>query len=157
MSNKPTNKQNQPTIREKQEKQYEQRDINPGFSLDPMALDAGLQKELADKGFVGRFINIKQLEKNGGYHAKGWRPYKRDKINEDISGIFGRDPDNYVRRGDLILAVKTQEEVDSHKAYLRQQADESSVHKSMKRHKEQLKQAVRSNGQSESMYVESDN
>lgn len=156
MSNKPAYKQNQPTISEKQESQKKSQ-VDPGFSLDPMSLDAELAKEIESKGFVGRFISVKQLERNGGRHNKGWRPYKRDKISTELSGIFGRDPDNYVRRGDLILAVKTQEEVNSHKAYLRQEADASSVNNSIKRQKEQLKQAIRSNGKSESMYVESDN
>ena len=120
---------------------------DPGFSLDPYKLAPDLQKELDDKGLVGRFLNLDLLEQNGGYHPKGWRPYKRDRVdNSDFAKIFGKDPDGYVRRGKSILGVKTKEEVGRHRAFLAQEAEKASYVNCNKRAKRAMKDHIRQNG-----------
>lgn len=76
--------------------------------------------ELKAQGLVGRWLNAKKLYDNQGYHEKGWRVYKRQKPAQTaIEFKTGSDPEGVVRRGDMILGVKTVDEVAKHKAYLR--------------------------------------
>lgn len=86
-----------------------------------------LRDELDAQGLECRFIDAKRLYEMNGYHDKGWIPYKReakasDKVNAS-DWKFGNDPGGVVRRGSLILAVKTKEQVQKHKLYLKQKAD----------------------------------
>lgn len=92
---------------------------------NPLALPPELQKELEDKGLVGRFVSSKILYSHQGYHPKGWRAYKSTNAGK-VDGVefkLGSDPDGLVRRGDCILAVKTVEEHAKHKAKLQERAD----------------------------------
>ena len=121
--------------------------FDPGFNIDPYALSDDLKKELDDKGFVGRFVNIEFMKRNGGYHPRGWRPYKRETLEDsEYTSLFGRDQDGYVRRGESILAVKTKEEVERHKAYLAHQAQLCSHKNYMKKSKQEMKDRIRSQG-----------
>ena len=82
-----------------------------------------LARELDEKGLVPRFVDAKKLYEMNGYHPKGWVPYKRDMSivgKEDFK--YGSDPSGIIRRGSLILAVKTKEQAAKHKAYLDQRA-----------------------------------
>lgn len=102
-----------------------------------LALTAEVKKELADQGLVARFVNAKQLSEMGGYHAKGWRVYQRPGKEKtsgtmDSGALVGNDPNGFIRRGDAILAVKTEAEVEEHREYLRSKADR---HKNFKKQK----------------------
>jgi hypothetical protein len=112
---------------------------NP-FDFDFFKLPADIQKELDDKGLVGRFVSVKLLEEYNGQHPKGWRVYKRDKVeNSAYTAIFGKDHDGYVRRRSLILAVKSKDEVDAHKMYLNKLADDVNLEKMKARREAELK------------------
>jgi hypothetical protein len=91
-----------------------------------LALSPEMQKELDEKGLVGRFVDAKKLFENGGYHPKGWVPYRREKKSGDILDKdefrFGSDPSGVIRRGSVILAVKRKEEVEKHREFLKQRA-----------------------------------
>jgi hypothetical protein len=115
----------------------------PNFAKNVFDIDSALQKELDEAGLVPRWVNIKQMENFGGYHPKGWVPYKRKSINE-TEKLFGQSGDGFLRRGDLVLAVKKKEEVDKHRAYLRHEAKESSVKELTKRTKKNFKDMIRS-------------
>lgn len=86
-----------------------------------------LRDELEAKGLECRFIDAKRLYEMNGYHDKGWVPYKREAKSSDTVNAsdwkFGTDPHGVIRRGSLILAVKTKEQVQKHKLYLKQKAD----------------------------------
>lgn len=75
-----------------------------------------VQAELDEKGLVGRWVNAIKLQQMGGYHPKGWQPFRSEKYKSDFK--FGSDPDGVIRRGDCILAVKTLEDVETHKEWL---------------------------------------
>lgn len=92
---------------------------------NPLALTPELKKELEEQGLVGRWVSAKELVANQGYHKRGWRAYerKKDATMSGAESIFGRDPSGVVRRGDCILAVKTKEEVETHRAHLSEKAN----------------------------------
>lgn len=90
-----------------------------------LSIPPEIQKELKDKGLVGRFVRAGLLYANQGYHPKGWRAYKRD-AGAKVEGVefkTGSDPEGLVRRGDCILAVKTVEEHEKHVNWLEAKAD----------------------------------
>lgn len=84
---------------------------------DIYAISPELQAELDEQGLVGRFINAKKYAENYGQHRSGWRVYKRDmsklkKGQGSLDFVHGTDPEGYIRRMDLVLAVKSNEEGD---------------------------------------------
>jgi hypothetical protein len=118
---------------------------------NPLDIDPQLKNLIADKGFSIRFINYKQFVDMGGTHEAYWRPVSRKELKEwgyDMmdthSFISGSDPDGFIRRKDLILAVRTKELNEKHKAYLRQEAQSRSNLE--KRHAEELRDQVRRSG-----------
>jgi hypothetical protein len=92
-----------------------------------LAVPAEIQEELAEQGLEGRWLNAKTLHSNQGYHPKGWSVYRRKAPTVDSSAFkFGSDPDGIIRRGDLILGVKTTEKADLHRRHLSSRADRYS-------------------------------
>lgn len=90
---------------------------------DKFKIDEALKAELAENGLACRFINFKQYRENYGIHKSGWVAYKRKSKDPTPAGdLFGSDPDGYVRRGDMILAVKKQEDADKQKKFLQQRS-----------------------------------
>ena len=98
-----------------------------GFGIDQFGLDDKLRAELDSKGLEAHFLSIKEIEKCGGFHPRGWRPYKREVQDSQNAFTFGRDPEGLVRRGDLVLGVKTKEEANTHRAYLSKEANSRKV------------------------------
>ena len=82
-----------------------------------------LAKELKDSGLSYRWINAKEFQKNFGFHHSGWQPYKRKQTSAKVDSLYGGDVEGYVRRGDLVLAVKTNEEQEKHKMGLAYKAN----------------------------------
>jgi hypothetical protein len=86
-----------------------------------------IKAELDKKGLVPRFVSLKVLQDNGGYHPKGWTPYTVE--NPQVNPITGTAEKTF-RIGDLVLAVKTKEQHAKHKEYLSQRsAAQSQEHK----------------------------
>jgi hypothetical protein len=103
--------------------------LNPNDIFgDATSLSPELKKELEDQGLVPRWVSYKQMKAMDGYHAKGWRVYKRknDDIIDNQEFRLGGSPDGYVRRGDMVLAVKTVEDWKRHKDYLAAKAERYS-------------------------------
>lgn len=121
---------------------------------NPLTLDDNLKKELADQGLAYRFVDAKRLYEMGGYHDKGWIPYKRTSKASDSIGLgefkFGSDPEGIIRRGSLILAVKTAEQVAKHRAFLRVRADRGADFNHEKA--EELKKFARDKGLGAEVY-----
>lgn len=111
-----------------------------------LKLDPELESELKSKGLAWRFVDAKKLLESGGYHAKGWSVYKRTGSSDTIGSSefkFGSDPDGIVRRGSMVLAVKTQAQANLHKEFLRQKAERYSA--IVPQAAEALRQAARDN------------
>jgi hypothetical protein len=110
-----------------------------------LGLDPSIIKALKAKGLAYRFVSAAKLQQNAGYHERGWTPIKR----KDIEGYgtldtFGADPEGYVRRGDLVLAVRPQALNDKHKAYIAQEANRGNH--SQKSQAKELREFVKNSG-----------
>lgn len=138
-----------PQIKKKQEFNFSK------FNSDKTEVPADIQKQLADEGLIGRWVNINHMKKFGGRHEKGWVPVKIKKSEDEIS-LFGSGPTDYFQRGDLVLAAKKKEAVAEHKAYLRHEAKLSCVKERMKRNRQEFKDEIRDNGLSEYLKVVDD-
>ena len=94
---------------------------------NPLKIPEDLQKELNDKNLTPKWVAAKVVYENGGYHPKGWVPYKRATTTQSMTEFgLGRDPEGVVRRGDLLLGVKPKAEAEKHKAYLTQKANRAA-------------------------------
>lgn len=93
---------------------------------NPLALPPELQEELDRVGLVGRFVDAKKLYEMNGYHKMGWRVYKQKNADGTMGNAefrFGTDPEGVIRRGSLLLAVKSKEEHARHKLFLEQKSE----------------------------------
>jgi hypothetical protein len=124
----------------------------PSFAKDKFEIPEDVAKELAEKGLKGRWISMKELELGSGYHRKGWVPYKKETPSE-IEKLFGKSPDGFVRHGDLVLGVKKEEDVQAHRAWLRQEAKNNSVKEITKRTKKNFQDSIRQAGAQDAIKV----
>lgn len=107
-----------------------------------LGIDPAVAKEIEAKGLVYRFISAPQLQKMGGYHPRGWKPYKQDRGTMDVHSLqFGSDPDGFIRRGELILAVRPKDLNEKHKAVLKQKA--ARGRETQTTHANELKEMIR--------------
>lgn len=128
--------------------------INPDeVFMNTLGLDPDMVKTLEAKHLAYRFINYKKFVDMGGVNEGYWVPVSRKNLKEwgyDKIGtqdfIFGSDTDGYIRRGDLVLAVRSQDLNEKHKAYLKQEANARSGRKMQKTHAEELRDLVKSSG-----------
>lgn len=75
---------------------------------DQFAVAPAIKQEIESQGLVYRWINAHKLQANYGFDSRQWQPYKmKNPIN--FGGLESKDSEGYIRRGDLILAVQTQE------------------------------------------------
>ena len=92
---------------------------------DATSISEELKKELEEQGLVPRWVDYKQMKEMDGYHKKGWVIYRRK--NRDIIDNqefrFGTGPDGLVRRGSMVLAVKSKADWVKHKNYLKDKAE----------------------------------
>lgn len=74
---------------------------------DYFFVDAGVKRDIEKQGMVCRWINAKKLQENYGFDRRQWKPYKKATDSIASSNSFGgTDSEGFVRRGDLILAVR---------------------------------------------------
>lgn len=121
----------------------------PDFATSNFDISPDIKQVLQKEGLEGRYVNIKRLQDLGGVSQKGWVPYKIPKEVQEkrAANLFGSDPDGFVRRGDLVLAVKKKEDAEHHRAWLRQEASDNRVNNGMIRKKEQeLKDMIKDFG-----------
>lgn len=106
--------------------------FNPA-DLYQSALDIpeSIKKEIEEKGLAARWINATEFQRQYGFHKSGWTPYKPDNKLPAIAGVSG-DPEGFVRRGDLILATKTKEQHNLHKARLKMKSSMASGYNATK-------------------------
>lgn len=80
-------------------------------------IDVELKQELDDLGFACRWINYKYYKEHG-FHKNGWKPFRRQS-RPSGDAMYVVNPDGYMIRNDLILAVKPKSYVEVHRRKLR--------------------------------------
>lgn len=111
---------------------------------NPLEVPKQVAEALTKQNKVWRWVSYRQLVDNGGHHDKGWSAVKAKDCGIVDTSAFGSDPDGYIRRGTLVLAVRSSEVNDKHKAYLKQEADRYS--KVQSRHASELRQYAKAAG-----------
>ena len=106
-------------------------------------LPKALRAEISEKNYVCRFININEFNKRGKIHTSMWRPYRPDIATEMDQG-YGRDADGYIRRGDLVLAVRSKSEDRAAKSMLAKKNIQYAKHDKDKAH--ELRKFMSKNG-----------
>lgn len=101
-----------------------------------------VQKEFDQNGWTPRWLNAQDVYKNQGHHPQGWHVYKPK--SGTITDGFGESvsPAKEIRRGDLILGYKTQEEANLHKQFLRQKAERYTSENNIRQQAAALKKAA---------------
>lgn len=122
------------------------------FTKDKTKIPEDIQEQLDKKGLVGRWVNLGKMKQFGGRHPKGWELYKIDRSPSEIS-LFGSGPTDYFQRGDLVLAVKTKEKVELHRAYLRHEAEQHSFKSMVRRKGKEFKDQIREEGLDDALSV----
>lgn len=112
-----------------------------------LAIDPGLKAEIESQNLTYRWINYKQLKAMGGYHRFGYRPYKpKDESGDAHTFKFGRSPEGYIQRDDLILAVRDKELTEKFKQYIDSENQRLAMGATDKAHREELREYNRSRG-----------
>lgn len=97
-----------------------------------LRIPANIQKELDERGLVGRFVSLKTLTATGGHHPRGWTVYQIQ--NPEPNPISGNIEKVY-KYGDLVLAAKPAAAHAQHKAFLASRSEAQS-----KSHKNNVKE-----------------
>ena len=84
-----------------------------------LRVDEELHAEITGKGMEYRWLDAKKLYNNQGYHANGWTAYTRPATAGGTDFKNGNDPDGIVRRGSMILGVRSKELSESHREHLK--------------------------------------
>lgn len=95
----------------------------PDFFKNKLAIPEWAQKQLDEKNLEGRYISYKAYVENGNSHDKGWVVHKFERPESISANDPGASADGIIRRGDTVLAARSKEFGDKHRAYLRQRAD----------------------------------
>lgn len=92
-----------------------------------LTISPELKAELDAKGLIPRWVDARTIKEFNGYHPKGWRIYKRDQTpgTDAMEFAFGNDPTGVVRRGSVVLAVKTKEDAAKHRDFLNARAEQN--------------------------------
>lgn len=105
-------------------------------------IDSILKKELEEQNLEYRFIDFKKAKLNGGMSRAGWRIYRRKSEDPRLQGISVLvDPDNLVRNGSMVLAVKTKQAAERQR--FRREAQNRSLRHYNKTVAEELNKDVR--------------
>lgn len=127
-------------------------DKDPSFFDVPKVI----LEELKSKGLEHRWINGIKYQRDYGYHKNQWTAYKSEKKLTQGSLDFGVgvDTEGYVRRGDMILAVRTTELGDKHRARIDKK--NKALQRFTKQAAEDLRQQTKGLGQVFEGYDEND-
>jgi hypothetical protein len=111
---------------------------------DQLAVSPKLIAEIEAKGLVHRWINAVKYKSNYGYDSRQWQPYQVKKNEGVENNFYGfTDSEGYIRRGDLILAVRKKEVNDLVKARNANKI-KNLAGTQRKQAKEQIKQSLKS-------------
>lgn len=134
-------------------KRYDVLKETPYGDRDKFAITKNQREYLEANGLAHRFIQEKQYLLANNFHRTGWT------VISDVD-MPGANADGVVRIGDLVLAVKTQENQAAHRSALKKKSDRYSNQKEAnKKAAEELKQRMaeaRLSGQIHVGYEEND-
>jgi len=88
-----------------------------------LSVPQNLKEEMRSKGLEWRWISLKDLQRNGGFHRANWKPYKSDSIKSVSSDFGGTGPEGYLVRGEMVLAAKSKEAVEQQRALIRRKTE----------------------------------
>lgn len=113
---------------------------------DSFAIDPNLIKELKDKNLAYKWINAIKHKASYGFDRRGWQPYKRESKPIGATEAYGyADPEGFVRRSDMILAVRPQALHDRKMAEIRAKS-QGNAKDFQKQSASQLKNALKDGG-----------
>jgi hypothetical protein len=102
----------------------------PDFMANKLSVPKHIAEAITASGNEFRWINYKKFVNDGAIHENGWIPYKADKAQLDSASslMFGSNPDGIIRRGDCLLAIRSKDFCDQHRAWIKQKtADQSNI------------------------------
>lgn len=111
-----------------------------------LGVDPAIKKRIDEMDMDCRFISVKHLQDMGGFHDHGWRPIKMKEVcatMDEHTKQLGSDPEGYIRRGDLVLGVRSKERGRLHKTYLAQEAKARELKQIERVHKDELRQSLK--------------
>lgn len=105
-----------------------------------------LEKEIKSKGLAFKWVNLTKLRKSHGFNKMGWKPYsisKNSKVLKD-NPFMTPDVDGMFVRGDMVLAVKPEEEQAKYRETLKFYND---LDKNINRkHADELRETAKESG-----------
>ena len=108
-----------------------------------LSVSPEVAKAIESKGMAYRWISYTKFIQMGGQHERAWRPIKRKDCGM-MDSSPENDPDGFIRRGDLVLAVRPKELHEKHRAYLRQEAQRGKT--VQKSHADELRKYAKDQG-----------
>lgn len=122
--------------------------LTPSYKpKDILTVDEKLAQEIIEQGLEYRWIDVKAFTGGGNFHKHDWQPYKRTSKNDSaiLDIKYGNDPEGYIRRQSLVLAVRSRELGDEHRLTIKEMTRRQ--HGDLrKRQAEQMRQTVRESG-----------
>ena len=90
------------------------KNFNPeDIFTSPLYLPQRFKDHMKAKGYTCRYIDYKRLGEMGGFNKHGWVPYTMEPEDYEILGlpatISGKDVDGFLRRGSVVLGVRSLE------------------------------------------------
>jgi hypothetical protein len=140
-------------ISEKPKGQSTQSAFTPMNTLD---IPPEAKREIEEAGMEARWVDSKQFADHGNVHKNHWQLYKKASatVSQGVNPLTGLPPDGTIRRGTLVLAVRSKEISDGHRAELKRKAARMSG--SVKNQGEELRQIARKGGISERIFDETE-
>lgn len=125
------------------------------FTLDHFDIDPELRRELESQNLYPRWISLQGLEQYSGRNRAGWTPYRRKTdTNNPHDILMGKNPNGYIMKKDLVLAVKHVDDVGTHREYLKKRREEMGVLSRRKKAARQMRQSIKESHLAEKARVE---
>jgi hypothetical protein len=112
-----------------------------------LRIDPAIVAEINKAGLAYRWISLKEFSQNGNFHKNDWMPYKSESLKKTASEFsWGSNPDGYLIRKEMVLAVKPKKLQEQHKARIKQRTLIQS--QSSKQAAQELKKTLQGSGAS---------
>jgi hypothetical protein len=120
------------------------------YSQNMLDVDKDIRSDIEKKGMECRWIDTKEFTASGNQHRHFWTPYKREvkpgtsetRATMDIK--HGNDPEGFIRRKSLILAVRPKQLGDAHRQQIAARTER--LHQSSRAQVAEMKRLARQAG-----------